>query len=261
MLDMTLSVMGMYNEDSEILDATHFILPEDIDRDSLITMILTETAELEVVYPDPNAFKIIIRAWSYARCPSWERVLDALEEEYNPIHNYDRTEVETGAETGTGSETETENSEDTFNEDTTETVSEDTTDSVSEDMTDSGSLSKTETVTGQVTGFNSSSFADDNKSTTGTSSSDSLTRDRDQTTTVDRDITTTTDRNESREGERTTERHKTSGANKQRNLHVFGNIGVLTTQAMLTQELELRKLDVYRLITEEFSNYFCIQVY
>ena len=41
-----------------------------------------------------------------------------------------------------------------------------------------------------------------------------------------------------------------------------GNIGVTTSQAMLTEEVELRsKYDIYHLIMAEFKRRFCIMVY
>ena len=42
----------------------------------------------------------------------------------------------------------------------------------------------------------------------------------------------------------------------------YGNIGVTTSQAMLEAELKLRSdYDIYRIITEEFKDKFCLQVY
>lgn len=221
MSDITLSILGMYNQDNEILDDQHLYLPEGVDRSTIISLILSETAELEVLYPRPDTMKTVVKAWSFARLSAWERMLDALEEEYNPLHNYDRTEVETG--TNTGSEGET---------GTIQTA---------EDISDTGSNQTSATTTDQVTGYNSNTFADDNKQLASGSASSTNARDRDETET--RNLT------------------HTRNLAHARNLHIFGNIGIVTSAQMLTGELEVRATDIYRIIVDEFKQYFCLMIY
>lgn len=43
--------------------------------------------------------------------------------------------------------------------------------------------------------------------------------------------------------------------------HMYGNIGVVTTQKMLTEERKVATYDVYMAITDEFRRKFCIAVY
>lgn len=44
--------------------------------------------------------------------------------------------------------------------------------------------------------------------------------------------------------------------------HLYGNIGVTTTQEMLRQEMEVAKeFNIYDLIAEEFINEFCVRVW
>ena len=43
--------------------------------------------------------------------------------------------------------------------------------------------------------------------------------------------------------------------------HIHGNIGVMTNQYMITQELELRRFDIYTDIARRFEKEFLIQVY
>ena len=197
MSDLTLSLMGIYNQDETILNSTNFPLPEDVDRDILVPLILAETAELEIVYPDPATLKIVLKAWANARGPAWQRMIDALDEEYNPLHNYDRHEEETIDD--------------------------------SEEVDDTTSATGSNTVTGQVTGYNTTSFTDDHKTI------DSISR------------SGTVDHNRS--------------YGRDRDLHVYGNIGVVTSAQMLTGELEVRANDIYRIIADEFTRYFCIMVY
>ena len=56
-----------------------------------------------------------------------------------------------------------------------------------------------------------------------------------------------------------------TGSNTQstveRKSRVHGNIGVTTNQQMLTQEMDMRKTDIYSIICNEFKRKFCICVY
>ena len=281
MSDLTLSLLGIYNQDPTIMDEDHLLLPEDLDRDTLIPMVLAESAELEVVYPDPAAIKIVMPAWSGARLPSWQRMLDALAEEYDPLHNYDRTETETGSNTGMDTDTETETIEDGLEEDVTDTTSTTRTGSTetsssgsentAEDISDAGSSTTSGTSTGQVTGFNSSSFADNDKTINSGAGTTSALRDRDQTVTSTGSEVTSTDgteagsatrdRDQSYTRDRTVTRTGQTGGSHSRSMRAFGNIGVTTSQEMLRAELEIRILDIYRLIVDELIAYFCLRIY
>lgn len=261
MSDLTLSLLGIYNQDPTIMDEDHLILPEDLDRDTLLPMVLAESAELEVIYPDPATLKIVMPAWSRSRCPSWQRMLDALDEEYDPLHNYDRTETETiedGLEEDI-SDTTTGNSS-TARTGSTETTKAET-ETTEEDIADTGSSTTSGTSTGQVTGFNTQSFADNDKTVNSGTGSSSGSRDRDQMVTV-----AGTDSTESRDSETGTSRgtairDRDQSYNRDRTLRAYGNIGVTTSQEMLRAELEIRITDIYRLIADELISYFCLRIY
>ena len=95
----TLSLLGLYSFRSDILD--DFKLPEGIDRDDFIEMLLFDTAELELLTPDPDIMKQLLGRWSNVRVNAWAKMLDTETVEYNPIHNYDRQED--WVDDGTGS--------------------------------------------------------------------------------------------------------------------------------------------------------------
>ena len=86
----TLSLLGLYSFRGDILD--DFKLPEGIDRDDFVEMLLFDTAELELLTPDPDIIKQLLGRWSNVRVNSWSKMLDTETVEYNPIHNYDRQE-------------------------------------------------------------------------------------------------------------------------------------------------------------------------
>lgn len=230
MSDITLSILGIYNQQLRDDDQHTFLSPdvmqlpesfETADRQALAHIILLEGAELEAVYPDGRTMNTIVAAWSRARLPSWERMITALDEEYNPLHNYDRTEIATDTDTGTRTIADT------------GTVT----------NADTGTVNDTtgSTVTGQVTGFNSNSFADDKKTTSSG--------------------TVGSTRNLQNQETRNTQNLETRNLTSGHQLRAYGNIGVTTSAQMLEGELDVRKTDIYRIIADEFIRYFCIMVY
>lgn len=244
-MSMILTLLGIHdfltlNNEASFLDAEYFQLPEDMtaeDRAELSALILSESAEQEVVYPEPQTLCTVVKAWSHARVGAWARMLDALSEEYNPVHNYDRYEVETGTDTGTRTETDTGTRTETDTGTRSETEAEDIADTASD------------TTTGQVTGVNSNLFSDDKK----TLSSGTGARDR--------DVSKQETRNLSHGETRNLSRGETRNLANSRNLHAFGNIGVTTAADMITQEITVRKHDIINTIKAEFINYFCLGIY
>lgn len=89
----TLSVMGLYEYDSTLFDLMQ--IPARVDKGALITNLLAELAELEVVYPDPQTMKTLIGAWSGTMAYRWTTLYETEHFEYNPIWNKDGTYKET----------------------------------------------------------------------------------------------------------------------------------------------------------------------
>ena len=85
-----LSIMALYNYNNAIFDDLQ--LPKDIDKDVLIPNLLIELAEFEVLYSNYDTMKMAIGFWSKKELPIWEKLVETTKFEYNPIHNFDRTE-------------------------------------------------------------------------------------------------------------------------------------------------------------------------
>lgn len=138
------TVTGLYSYDPTLFNNLN--LPVSLDKDSAITEILMTCGLLEIAYPDGAILKKIINIWSFARKPDWQRMIDALYGEYNPLHNYDRTEDSTGSGTNTGQRgiqqsgqfAESEHIDDvnTRTIDTTETRTDNLTDTRTDNLTD-----------------------------------------------------------------------------------------------------------------------------
>ena len=86
----TMSLLGLYNWDDTILDG--LIVPVGVDRSAVISNLLRECAELEILYPQPEALKFFVTEWAKERLPVWNRLEATLHYDYDPISNYDRKE-------------------------------------------------------------------------------------------------------------------------------------------------------------------------
>ena len=95
---VTMSPLGLYNWDNTVFDLME--IPEELDKDTLVQNLLAETAELEVLYPNPVVFKNLVAIWSNKQIDIWKKLYATTQYEYNPIENYNR--YETGTDSGTG---------------------------------------------------------------------------------------------------------------------------------------------------------------
>lgn len=144
-MQASFSILSMYAYDNTIFN--DLVLPEDVDRQTIIDKICFDNAELSLIYIDPDAMRQLIKNWSAVQAPNWERIADALAAEYSPIENYDR--YETFTDTGSSStqqSTGTTRKVAGWNNDSTLTPSEGV------DSSGSGSASNTNTRTGHLHG-------------------------------------------------------------------------------------------------------------
>ena len=97
----TMSPLGLYRWDDTIFDLMQ--IPSALNKQTLIDNLLSETAELEVLYPNPVVFKNLVGVWSAKQIDIWNKLYTTTQYEYNPIENYNR--LETGSEDGAGKTT------------------------------------------------------------------------------------------------------------------------------------------------------------
>lgn len=81
-------------------------LPAGYDKDTFIDALLLEHGEKCVLYSDLEFFEYAVGAWSRKWRHELERILLALTDDYNPLHNFDRHEEYTDKETGKKSGTD-----------------------------------------------------------------------------------------------------------------------------------------------------------
>lgn len=110
----TLSILGLLTWDGTILDSFDTIgAPLAMESQNIKNEIIFQCSQLELMYPDLDFMKAEIQNWIAHRKSEWVKIYNALNAEYNPIHNYDRTEeiedtekvteTETSGETGSNS--------------------------------------------------------------------------------------------------------------------------------------------------------------
>ena len=95
----TLSILGLYNYDDTIFE--NFVVPDGVDSSLAVDSILSDCAELEIMYSDPDWMRLMIAIWSNRELPVWERVYKVINAQYNPLENYNKKE--TWADTDIGS--------------------------------------------------------------------------------------------------------------------------------------------------------------
>ena len=244
---MRLSVLGLYQADDGLF--SEMVYPEGFTEDEKQTTvgnILSECAELECLFADPKIMKTMIGLWSKMNISVWTRIFTASKLEYNPIENYNRTELETisddhtdthsGTDRTLGSKTSTNSGTDSTQAGNTSTHSGTDSNINSISSYDSNSFQshdKTDLLHGQVITDNGSSTITHGHVITDSDSS-SLTHG--EVITHDGDVT--------------------------RENHTSGNIGVTTSQQMLEQEIEVSaKLNVIKMIVDSFRERFCLLVY
>lgn len=223
-----ISFIGLANWNDDLFSEMNW--PEPFTGESpalsqqyLISELLMETAELEVIYPDPTFMQHAIGFWSGTMEDVWNHLWATTQYEYNPIENYDRTEEGTDTDTHSG----TDENENTLTRSGADTVT-DTPDTThyeaAYDSAPSGDNDGLQPVSREGGEYVSEKAYD---------SSD------------------------------TNEGSYTYGHEIERSheLHVHGNIGTVTAQKMIQEEREIAQFNFYHRIINDFKNRFCLLVY
>lgn len=234
-MEATLSILGLYNYQPAIFDS--LTIPTSVDRETLIDNIIMEAAELELLFPNADILGRLIGNWSKTRLAAWNRMIGALDAEYNPIENTDRYEDHLEDYTRDLKET------DNYTRDLKEN------DNYTRNLTDSGKNISSSNTQNSRTGYNSGDLQ-----VTDSSSSEDHSDDT-------RSYTGDDNRNKGFTGSDNRNKGFTGGDKRHSVIHTHGNIGVTTNQQMVGAELKLRQYDIYKIITNEFIDTFCIGVY
>lgn len=245
-----MSPLGLYNWDNTLFD--DMSIPAEMSKNLLIENLLAETAELEVLYPNPVVMKSLITVWSRKQLPVWEKLYATTQFDYNPIENYDRKETGTTTGTATTERAGTADDIDTTTRSGSDTVHTDWqdesggSDTVEAEKLHSVAAFDTPTVGAMVQNYKDE---DDGTTTYGKTNEGSS----DVVTTYGGKDTTTSERRNNE-----TVQQSNDGGHT---LRAHGNIGVTTTQEMIRQEREVDEFNIYDYIIRDFTLRFCLLVY
>ena len=280
MANARMTLMGLYNYDPTLFNDLTF--PSGINKELAVDCILLKCGESPVLYTNALLMKHLINNTGVKWYNNIERMLLAIESEYNPIHNYDRYEEwhdddvknESVAKTNNISEshdvTNTDRHDVTITGSATRTVEE--SGNVDTDRTVSNTDTLSKTTQNDVSAFNDSNFQPSSKTTESGTNTTSSTEGINTDTTNEQSINDTDNQRDA--GERINRDAGNSTRNESGNNtlltdndsdhtgHLYGNIGTTTTQSMITDEMEMRKnINIYDVISEIFYKEICLYVY
>lgn len=222
-----IGVENYLNPDRSVFDS--MILPEGIDKDVLIGSIILRCQEFELLYSDPEFLIPAVGVWSRKNYRTFDKWVKALDIEYDPLYNYDRTEEYTDTHSGSSNRTGSFNS----------------TGSGSNTLTNNLTDTNADTLTHSEKAYNDTNYV----GTTQDQSNGSITR----TGTASNALSNSNQGSDSdQSNDNYTNIHKA---------RLFGNIGVTTSQQMLSSELDIARWNLYEHIADLFCNEFCIMVY
>lgn len=78
----------MHLWDGDLFD--DITLPTGMDKTTVVNQIMLDNGLLEVVYPEHDLLKGLIKAHFLARQLDYQRLWDAVSQTYNPLYNLDR---------------------------------------------------------------------------------------------------------------------------------------------------------------------------
>ena len=215
----------------------NMLLPQGIDKDILCNNILMQGGEFEVMFSDPYMLQASIGYWCRKHYRTFDKWIKALNIDYEPLYNYDRYEkwTDTGENIRTGSRSNSASAEDLQTNDLTRTDD-------LEQVTDG-------TIENLRSAMDSAAYQphDESNDDTTVTNTGTVT----DTGTIRHDISSDLEASERETG-------NSSGIHDG---HLYGNIGVVTSQKMLEEELNISRWNIYEKITDIFLLEFTIPVY
>lgn len=220
-------------------------LPEGIDKDTVVANILQKSSEFEVQYPDTDYMIQSIKFWSTKWYWTFDKWVKAINIKYDPLYNYDRTEQWSDENTHSDGHTKSGSNSYTDTGSTSGSQTETTTGEVDTDIT--------EEIEGQKSAFDSSSYQPyehtDRSNDTHTETSDSTSVENSTSNSLSHSGTDSETLN-------TSGQYATTHTGR-----MFGNIGITSSQDMLTQELNVAYFNLYDRIADIFISEYCIPIY
>lgn len=238
----TMSFYGLQILNPSLWD--DFQVPASVNKDAVVSQIMLDTIELEVLIPNSHMMQAALGIFSATMLPSWTRYAEALAEKYNILDTDNITETRTedrkDTETTSGSSTKK------------DTTTEDGTTTRKTDSSATGKNTGTDTTERDVVAYDSSAFQPSEKTLTTLGTGNTLSSEGNETVTDsksgDLDSSTTT------EGER----GLTSTISH--NITRTGHSG-RDPQDLVQKEIDIAQENVARKIVDDVKQHFCLLVY
>lgn len=277
----TMSLLGLYNYDESLLDGLIESLPNKygipsgytdsyytditIDPQTVVENLLVECAEFEILYSDFNALKRIIKVWSAKEKLVWQKMYNTICYKYNPIWNKDGKSVWKERQSATGKKTETEKGSKTTNTNGTTNDEYTSTSTTTNKTTGTGTNTRTgqDETTGKVSAYDSTDFQ--NREKTNSTASENNSTESTENFTGNGKVTNAGTKTIANTGDETNNvSRETSDNNTGETTHEqteTGNIGVTTTQQMISAEREIAMFNIIDFIINDFKERFCLLIY
>lgn len=235
-------------------------VPSPLSADTVKSAIMIRSGLMTPLYQEPEVFKALVDHWFIAKSWTIDHLINIIQAEYSPIENYDRQENSTHTIGGGNKRSYNGSIKDTLSG--TDTLTKSGSETEAHTGTDTDAHSGTDTTTNYISAENESNFQNDSKS--------DLLHGESIGTTYGHTITDSfTNRQDSTQYGKTNTRTYTNHyiqdiENKSDVLdsHIHGNIGIVSNQQMIEQELELlRHFDIYGYIAELFEDDNMLLIY
>ena len=97
------TLYGMYSYDPTLFD--NIIIPEGLNKDILVTEIMAECGENEVLYPNIPLLKHMILTFFDSHSYKYQNLYESMNYDYDPLENYNVTRTRTYTRTENGTDT------------------------------------------------------------------------------------------------------------------------------------------------------------
>ena len=223
----SITIQGLYEFNNNIFD--YFYIPDGINKDDLITLILSETLSFEILYPSPEVMRNLIGVWSRKMLPIWQDLYNSTQLDYDFMRNYDLYEdVKEGVDrSSTSNVNDTGASTETYHN------------------TDTTTYGGTQENVQSVSGFNTETWANANKANATSGGSD----------------TTNTNSTDGKTSNNTTNASGKEEQDRDLNRHKYGLLGGVRPATMIKDYRSISDYSVYDVILSDFIQKFCLMVY
>lgn len=232
-------------------------LDSKFDKNTLLSAIVQKGGTFEPLYSDPLYFHQMSWYWWQKWARTFAKWLIALDKEYEPLWNTDRYEEIHDNEATTGTN-DTVFGERIDNDSTYQKTSHQV-EVTDEDTSHNVQTQSNGTEEGLVSAYDSSEYQPETKNITNASSQENGTGTDDVTKTTD--VTESGSATDDTQRNSTTDNDTTGTRDFDHALHAWGNIGVMSSQQLLTEELKIQEWNWYNHVADIFCNELLIRVY